>query len=120
MTGAARRLVPTVAGLLLILTYLLVRGAAPDPALHERTLQTLSTLILTDAALQRDALKARAGLLPNYDPLVRAIDGLRGAVDTLRIAGEAAGGEAGGHIGRHLEGLAAAVAEQEALVETFK
>ena len=116
MTGAARRLVPTVAGLLLVLTYLLVRGAAPDPALHERTLQALGTLILTDAALQRDALKARAGLLPHYDPLVRAVDGLRGAVDALR----AAPGEAGAHIGRQLGGVTAAVAEQEALVETFK
>lgn len=111
---------PVVAGLLLVLTYLSVRGAAPDPARHERTLDALRALTLTDAALQRDALKARAGLLPSYDPLVRAVDGLRRAVAALRVAGDAAHGEAGADIGRRLEGLAAAVAEQEALVEILK
>jgi len=120
MRGATWKPLPIVAGLLLVLTYLSVKGANPDPVLHERTLHTLHALVLDDAALHRDALKARANLLPNYDPLVRAADGLRGAVDALRIAGEAAHGETGAVIGPHLRELAATVAEQEALVETFK
>ena len=41
MTGPTWRLVPILAGLLLALTYLLVRGASPDPVLHERILQAL-------------------------------------------------------------------------------
>ena len=54
MTGPIWRLVPILAGLLLALTYLLVRGASPDPVLHERILQALHELTLNDAALHRD------------------------------------------------------------------
>ena len=69
-------LVPFVAGLLIALTYLLVQGTAPDAERHERTLDALRTVILYNAALQRDVLRARAGLLRSYDPLVASIDSL--------------------------------------------
>ena len=62
---------PVIAGLVLLLTYFLVQGATPDAGLHERTLGALRQLILDEAAMQRDVLRARAGLLRNYDPLVR-------------------------------------------------
>ena len=120
MREAIWKPLPIVAGLLLVLTYLLVKSANPDPVLHESTLHTLHALILDDAALHRDVLKARANLLPNYDPLVRATDGLRGAIDALRIVGEAAHGETDAVIIWLLRELAATVAEQEALIETFK
>jgi signal transduction histidine kinase/ActR/RegA family two-component response regulator len=120
MMGPIWRLVPILAGLLLVLTYLLVRGASPDPVLHERILQALHELTLNDAALHRDMLRARAGLLPNYDPLVRASRGVREAIDTLRVAGAAPYGGSSPGIERHLRDLAAEAAEQEALVETFK
>jgi signal transduction histidine kinase/ActR/RegA family two-component response regulator len=120
MTGPIWRLVPILAGLLLVLTYLLVRGASPDPVLHERILQALHALTLNDAALQRDILRARAGLLPNYDPLVQARRGVREAIDTLRVAGDGPYGGSSAGIERHLGDLVAEAAEQEALVETFK
>ena len=41
MTGAAGRMVLVVLGLLLVLTYLLLRGAAPDAAQHERRLRAM-------------------------------------------------------------------------------
>ena len=84
MTGSLWRLAPILACLLVVLTYLLVRGASPDPVVHERMLQALHALVLNDAALHRDVLRARAGLLPNYDPLVEAIRGLHDATEALR------------------------------------
>ena len=120
MTGPIWRLVPILAGLLLALTYLLVRGASPDPVLHERILQALHELTLNDAALHRDMLRARAGLLPNYDPLVRASRGVSKAIEILRVAGAAPYGGSGAGIERRLRELVAEAVEQEALVETFK
>jgi len=117
MTGPIWRLVPILAGLLLVLTYLLVQGASPDPGRAERTLQALHALVLNDAALHRDVLEARAGLLPSYDPLVEAISGLHGAIDTLQIG---ASGESGAGFEQHVRALAAEVSEQEALTEAFK
>ena len=74
------------AGLFLALTYLFVRADAPDVVPHQRILGALDAMLLDDAALQRDALRARAGLLGSYDPLVEAIQGLRHATADLRAA----------------------------------
>src|SRR5262245_37550105 len=109
-----------MAGLLLVLTYLLVPLATPDVGRHERTSDALRALILHEAALQRDVLKARAGLLGNYDPLVHSLERLRHAFDTLRLDDHDADADARTKIGRHLDGMAAVLAEQEALVEDFK
>jgi hypothetical protein len=106
--------------LFLALTYLLIRGDAPDAALHQRTLAAFHALALDDAALQRDLLRARAGLLGSYDPLVEAAGGLRRATAELRSsAGVAAGAAAAEIAGRHAR-LAAAVTAREELVEAFK
>src|SRR5882724_3915259 len=93
------RILPVFAGLLIVLTYLLVRGATPDAALHERTLAALQALILNDAALHRDVLRARAGLLRNYDPLVQSVAGLRAAVNDLAAVRAIASDEASEEIG---------------------
>jgi signal transduction histidine kinase/CheY-like chemotaxis protein len=120
MTGPIWRLLPILAGLLLALTYLLVRGASPDPVVHERILQALHELTLSDAALHRDMLRARAGLLPSYDPLVEASRGVSGALETLGVAAAAPYGGSSAGVERRLRELVAEGAEQEALVETFK
>jgi signal transduction histidine kinase/CheY-like chemotaxis protein len=112
---APRNLALVVVGLLLALTYFLIPLATPDTARHDRTFDALRSLRLNGAALQRDVLKVRAGLLLNYDPLVQSLGELRRAIDTLQSD---ASGNAG--IDRHLQSVAAAVEEQEALVETFK
>jgi signal transduction histidine kinase len=114
-----RTLAPIVAGLL-VLTYLLVQGTAPDAARHERTLDDLRTVILYNAALQRDVLRARVGLLRSYDPLVQSIDNLGRVAASLPTAREAAGGAARAEIDRRVAAVATAVREEEALVETFK
>ncbi len=66
---------------------LLMHRVAPDHAGDEAVLAAARALALHDAALQRDVLEARAGLLDNYDPLVRDMAGIRLALKTLRDAG---------------------------------
>jgi signal transduction histidine kinase/ActR/RegA family two-component response regulator len=101
-----------VLGLLLVLTYLLLRGAAPDAAQHERRLRAIDALILNQAALHRDVLRASHGLLRNYDPLVATVTRLREVAQELRGAGAASI--------PLMDGIAAELDEQEALVEDFK
>ncbi len=115
-----RALVPIVSGSLIVLTYLLLQGTIPDAARHERTLDALRTVILYNAALQRDVLRARTGLLRNYDPLVRSVENLRQATAGLPSAREVATDEARADIDRRVETVTAAVQNQEALVEKFK
>jgi hypothetical protein len=100
-------------GILLVVSLVLVRFIRPDPAVHGRILDTIRTLTLTSPALQRDALEARAGMLPNYDPLVRDAASLRDAVVELRQMDDAT-------IGEHLDKLAETIDEQEVLLEVFK
>ena len=105
-------MVLVVLGLLLVLTYLLLRGAAPDAALHDRRLRAIDALTLNQAALHRDVLRASHGLLLNYDPLVAAVTRLREVAEELRGAGAASG--------PLMDSIAAELDEQEALVEDFK
>ena len=110
-----------VAGaLLLALTYLLVQAAAPDAERHERTFDALRVLTFNEAALQRDVLKARAGLLRNYDPLVAAVENLRRAADTLRSDAQVPGSGMATKSRTESRAWPTAVADQEALVEAFK
>jgi signal transduction histidine kinase/ActR/RegA family two-component response regulator len=113
-------IVPIVAGPLLVLTYLLLHAASPNVALHERTLDALRMVILNEAALERDVLRARAGLLRNYDPLVQSVANLRSAAATLRAARRTAVDEESAEIDRQIENVTEAIAEQEAVVEDFK
>jgi hypothetical protein len=55
------RMALIVLGLLLVLTYLLLRGSTPDAALHERRLRAIDALTLNQAALHRDVLRASHG-----------------------------------------------------------
>src|SRR5262245_20851999 len=111
---------PMAAALVIGLTCLLVGSAGPDAARHERTLDALRTVILYDAALQRDVLRARTGLLRSYDPLVGAIARLHDATDRLADAGDIAWGETRTNIDHKLVDLRAAWLDEEALVEVFK
>ena len=120
MTAAAGKLSGIVAGLLLVLTYLLIRSATPDPVLRERTLDAFHRVEIHDAELNQDVLRARAGLLPHYDSLVQAVRGLYEALATLQAGGEAAYGEMRADVDRQLSALAATVTGKEARVEAFK
>ena len=117
---ARRFLSPVIAGLVLLLTYFLVQGVTPDASLHERTLGALRQLILDEAAMQRDVLRARAGMLRNYDPLIRSLESMRDAAERLRTADHVARGPAQIEMQRRIEGTITAVSDQENLVEAFK
>jgi DAHL domain len=113
-------LVPIMAGPMLVLTYLLLHGATPDPVIHEHILDAFQAVILNHAALQRDVLKARAGLLRNYDPLVQSVENLRAAAATLQASGRVAVGNSNAEIDRQLDSIVRSVEDEEALVEAFK
>ena len=72
-----------VAGLLLLLTYLLIQSRSPDLARRARMQEALQNLQLHDTELTRDVLLARAGLLPNYDSLPRIGQQLSQIADAL-------------------------------------
>jgi signal transduction histidine kinase/ActR/RegA family two-component response regulator len=100
-----------VLGLLLVLTYLLLRGTTPDASLHERRLRAIDAFTFNEAALHRDVLKASHGLLLDYDPLVATVARLREVAAELRNAGAPR---------PLIDGIAAQLDRQEVLVEDFK
>src|ERR1700761_1948063 len=101
--------------LLALLTWLLVRGIATDAAVYSTTLRILNDFALAEASLDRDVLQARAGLLTDYDPLVRSSDEIDAAVSQLRAQGAAVGLDEG-----PVDRLAALIKIEETLTERFK
>ena len=69
--------------LLALLTWLLMRGIVTDAAAYSTTRQTFDDFALAEASLHRDVLRVRAGLLTDYDPLVRSSDQLDVAVSSF-------------------------------------
>ena len=65
--------VPLVLGLL---TWLSFRAINTDEERFDRALGALDRFAMVESALQRDVLSARAGMLRNYDPLVREVTAL--------------------------------------------
>jgi C4-dicarboxylate-specific signal transduction histidine kinase len=121
MMGTVWKPLLVVAGLLLLLTYLLLQSRSPDLALRARMYEALHAFEIYDAELNRDVLLVRAGLLMHYDFLSQAIDGLYGAMGTLQAwSGAVAGAAAPAGIGPQLADLAAAVQQKETLLEYFK
>ena len=78
-------------------------------------LRAFDDFALAEASLHRDVLQARAGLLRNYDTLVKAVQAMQDAVTRLRSYAQTEGLDAG-----PADRLAAAVAQQEELTERFK
>ena len=101
--------------LLALLTWLLMRGVVTDAAAYSTTLQTFDDFALAEASLHRDVLRVRAGLLTDYDPLVRSSDQLDVAVSELRAQAASEGLDLG-----PVDRLAAAIRIEEKLTERFK
>jgi hypothetical protein len=73
------RLVPGVLGVLLLLallTWLLMRGLDTGAPAYATTLRAFDDFALAETSLHRDVLQARAGLLRNYDSLVKAVEAI--------------------------------------------
>jgi signal transduction histidine kinase len=112
------RLAPAVIAvpiLLVLLTWVSLRALNTDAEYFDNALNTLDRAAMAQSALHRDVLAARAGLLRNYDPLVRHANALRGAAQALRD-NPALNGDAAPAIAR----LATSIDQQEAIVEQVK
>ena len=101
--------------LLALLTWLLLRGIDTNAPVHAATLRTFDDFALAEASLHRDVLQARAGLLRDYDSLVKAVDAMQDAVSRLRSHAQTEGLDVG-----PADRLAATVSQQEELTERFK
>jgi signal transduction histidine kinase len=107
-----RTLLLCFVGVLGALTFLLQRAGAPDEVRHERVLAALRTIDLMNASLQRDVLRARTGLLTDYD-VISAISG------TLRRQAELLTEEVPA-LRPQTAALQAALDEQDDRLERFK
>ena len=112
------RLWPGALGVLLLLallTWLLLRGIDTNAPAYALTLRAFDDFALAEASLHRDVLQARAGLLRDYDTLVKVVVAMEDAVTRLRTYAQTEGLDAG-----PANRLAANVAQQEELTERFK
>ena len=101
--------------LLALLTWLLLRGIDTNAPAYAVTLRTFDDFALAEASLHRDVLQARAGLLRDYDTLVKAVDAMQDTVSRLRSHAQTEGLDL-----RSADRLAATVSQQEELTERFK
>jgi signal transduction histidine kinase/CheY-like chemotaxis protein len=104
-----------VAVLLVLLTWLSFRAIDTDAERYDRALKALDRFTIMEIALQRDVLSARAGLLRNYDPLVREVNALRESLGRLRN-----NASRNAECAAAIDQFAAAVTRQEELTEQFK
>jgi signal transduction histidine kinase len=105
----------TVPLLLVLLSWLSFRATDPNAERYDRALKALDRFLVMDSALHRDVLRARAGLLRDYDPLVREVNALHEAIDRLRN-----NASDDPHASAIIDGVAAAANRQEELTEQFK
>ncbi|HEY4265386.1 MAG TPA: two-component system VirA-like sensor kinase [Micropepsaceae bacterium] len=75
-----------VALLLLLLTWLLLRSTSPEIHTDQIAFDALDDMATSESALHRDMLRARAGMLNNYDPLVAEEDAIRDSISRLETA----------------------------------
>ena len=102
--------------------FLAVIAAGRDPgrSAHEAVMMNLRAIDGSHAAVQRDVLRARAGLLLSYDPLVNSVVSLRRTVATLQELFASSDFGSDGSLERLLSQLQEAIDADEALVEQFK
>ncbi len=101
--------------LLALLTWLLLRGIETNAPAYAVTLRAFDDFAIAEASLHRDVLQARAGLLRDYDTLVKALDAMEDAVTRLRSHAQTEGLDAA-----PADRLAATLSQQEELTEHFK
>jgi hypothetical protein len=111
-TSAAATAVPV---LLLLLTWLSLHAADTDAERFDQALGILDDFASIETGLHGDVLSARAGVLRNYDPLVRAVNAFDDALGHLQTTA-AADVEVVAGIAR----LRSVVSQQEELIEQFK
>src|SRR5690606_8714927 len=91
-----------------------------DRSTHEAIMMKLRAVDVNHAALQRDVLRARAGLLSSYDGLVDSVVSLRTAVAGLTHLFVSRRFTAEAKLHMLLDELSVAIDSDELLVESFK
>jgi signal transduction histidine kinase/FixJ family two-component response regulator len=99
----------------LLLTWLTFGAVNSSAELFDRALGALDEMAMTENALHRDVLTARAGLLRNYDPLVSETQALDDIL--IRLRGSTPNDAA---LTAAIDRLAASVNSEEDLIEQFK
>lgn len=87
---------------------------------HEAVMINLRAVDVNHASLQRDVLRARAGLLMSYDPLVESVIALRKTAATLENLFASSDFGSDGRLEKLLSQLKSGIDADEALVEDFK
>jgi signal transduction histidine kinase len=107
------------AGLLLLLTYLLIQSRSPGQPARARALESLQALQQEDAALNRAVLMVRAGLQPHYDSLAEIRRRLANELHTLQRHSHTLGGSDHPEVAHQARALEMAVERKHRLVEHF-
>lgn len=94
-----------------LLTWLLINGSGGMEAAYVATQRTVDALALAESRMQHDVLRARTGLLRNYDPIVAHLREMQKAVADLQASNA---GDADVRV------LAEAVDREAEMVERFK
>jgi signal transduction histidine kinase len=107
--------VPAILLFAALLTWISERAINTNAAIFDRALEALDRLAATEAALHRDVLAVRAGVLRNYDPLVHDTDALDASLEELHRAASFDSATA-----TVIDRLGSEIAAQEEVVEQFK
>ncbi|GJD64661.1 two-component system VirA-like sensor kinase [Methylobacterium frigidaeris] len=95
-----------------LLTWLMINGKGEMDAAYVQTQRTVDAIALAESRMQHDVLRARTGLLRNYDPIVTHLREMEAALTGLRAANGPDDGE--------VRALAEAVTREAGMVERFK
>jgi signal transduction histidine kinase/ActR/RegA family two-component response regulator len=115
VTVKTLRVIIGLSFLVLLISWLSVRAINSDAERFDHVLSEANTFSMADAQLHHDVLAARAGMLRNYDPLVRGINELYGGVGRLRSMMPTNERSTAA-----LDQLEQSVKSQERLIEKFK
>ncbi|PSS60641.1 hypothetical protein C6558_32210 [Ensifer sp. NM-2] len=106
-----------VAGLL---SMVLALGRGPNEESHRAILNALRDIDIAYAAMQRDMLQARSGLLTNYDSLGAAIDQMRKELQHINALADTLPLRNSAEPRKKLDAVANAIDRNSTMMETFK
>jgi len=107
--------IATAVSLLVLLTWLLLRGMNTGTTSLDDGLRALDDFAIAESALHRDVLSARVGMLRNYDPLVREVETLHASIERLKESAPE-----NQELAVSIRSLEQLVASQERFTEQFK